>query len=145
MSRVNDRAEKLIEEFNLVKNWEEKYEKIIMMGKDLSPLDESLKIESNKIKGCQSQVWLQAQFREGEIFFTADSDASIAKGIIALLLSVYSGLTPEEILATPGEFLNTLGLRQHLSMSRSNGLASMLKQITIYGMAFQKKAELGLI
>jgi len=145
MSRGAERADHLIEEFSKVSNWEERYEKIIMMGKDLPPMDESLKTESNKVKGCQSQVWLSTEFKDGNVIFYADSDASIAKGIIALLLSIYSELTPEEILQTPTEFLEKLGLRQHLSMSRANGLASMLKQITFYAIAFQKKAELGLI
>ena len=144
MGRTNDRAKKLVEDFSNISDWEQKYEKIITMGKGLSPMDETLKIESNKVKGCQSQVWLHADLQDGEIVFQADSDASIAKGVIALLLSIYNHSRPEEILSTSTEYLEQLGIQQHLSMSRANGLSSMLKQIHFYAIAFQKKMELGL-
>lgn len=125
-------------------SWEERYKKIIQMGKELEPMDEALKTDSNKVKGCQSQVWLSASLEGERIHFNADSDASIAKGIVALLLAVYNQTTPKEILSTRPEFIEQLGLKQHLSMNRANGLASMLKQIQIYAIAFQAKIDQGL-
>lgn len=137
---INERVEQLLKEFEGVDDWEERYKKIIQKGKTLQTLPEEHRIESNKVKGCQSQVWLHAEVKDGEVYFLADSDAAIVKGIISLLLEVYSGSTPDEILATRPNFVDELGLRQHLSMNRSNGLSAMLKQISLYALAFKAKA-----
>ncbi|PIK16736.1 SufE family protein [Halobacteriovorax sp. JY17] len=144
MNTIDNRVEALVEKFSNFTNWEDKYKAIIGLGKELSELPEEHRLESNKVKGCQSQVWLHAELRGDKVVFMADSDASIVKGIIALLLSVYSDATPDEILATKPEFLETIGLRQHLSMSRANGLSSMVKQISVYALAFKTKISLGL-
>jgi len=107
-------------------------------------MDEEFKTEANKVKGCQSQVWLHASVKDGKVYFQADSDASIVKGIVSVLVRIYSDATPDEILATKPEFLDTIGLRQHLSMSRANGLSSMIKQISMYAIAFKTKIEMGI-
>ena len=137
---IQDRINHLLKEFEDIKDWEERYKKIIFKGKNLEPLPEEHRIESNKVKGCQSQVWLHAEMKDPKIYFCADSDAAIVKGIISLLLEVYSQATPDEILATRPDFVDDLGLRQHLSMNRSNGLSAMLKQISMYALAFKAKA-----
>ncbi len=137
---ITDRIAKIKNEFLQFPDWESRYKHLIDLGKKLNPINEELKIEANKIKGCQSQVWLSAELKDGKIIFCADSDASIVKGIIALLVFVYSDSTPDEVLSTKPNFLEDIGLRDHLSMSRANGLSSMLKQISFYAMAF--KAQL---
>lgn len=139
---IAERIQKLKDDFGRFSQWEERYKHLIDLGKKMPPMDESLKTESNKVKGCQSQVWLHADFNDGKIIFSADSDASITKGIVALLVFVYSDSTPDEILMTKPTFLEELGLREHLSMSRANGLNSMLKQITFYAMAFKAKMQM---
>lgn len=144
MSTINTRVEAVVANFENFSNWEDKYKAIINLGKDLESLPEEHRLESNKVKGCQSQVWLHAELQGDRVIFKADSDAAIVKGIIALLLSVYSDATPDEILATKPDFLETIGLRQHLSMSRANGLSSMVKQISVYALAFKTKISLGL-
>lgn len=131
-----------VELFIKIEDWQDRYKKIIDLGKSLPPMREEFKIETNKVKGCQSQVWLGVDFKDGLIYFEGDSDASIVKGIVALLLGVYSGSTPDEILSTKPTFIEDIGLKQHLSMSRSNGLNSMIKQITIYAMAFKAKLQM---
>jgi cysteine desulfuration protein SufE len=142
---LDDRIIKLKEDFNQFKDWEEKYKYIISLGKDLAALNEDYRVDENKVKGCQSQVWLFPEVKEGRIYFQADSDASIVKGIISLLLSVYSDAEPSEILATSPEFLKDIGLAEHLSMSRANGLNSMMKQISLYALAIKTKIDMGLI
>ncbi len=117
-------------------SWEERYKKIIEQGKKLKVLDEGFKVEDYKVKGCQAQVWLRAYLKEGKVIFESDSDALITKGLIALLLELYSGLTPKEILDTKASFFGTLEFEKHLSLNRSNGLLSMLKQIKFYATAF---------
>ena len=144
MSNIDNRVDELVEKFANFSSWEDKYKAIISFGKTLDELPEEYRLETNKVKGCQSQVWLHAEVRDGKVIFMADSDASIVKGIIALLLTVYSDATPDEILATKPEFLETIGLRQHLSMSRANGLSSMVKQISVYALAFKTKISLGI-
>ena len=139
---IQTRIENLIEDFKKIPDWEARYKYLIEMGKKLSPMDEKNKTETNKVRGCQSQVWLWADFTDGKIVFQADSDASITKGIVALLVSVYSESTPDEILMTKPDFLSELGIREHLSMSRANGLNAMLKQMTFYAMAFKAKSSL---
>jgi cysteine desulfuration protein SufE len=137
MIALQEKVDKLLTEFQGLEDWEVRYKKIIDMGKSLPEMDEKYKTEANKIKGCQSQVWLHAYLVEGRVVFVADSDASIVKGIIALLLKIYSHSTPQEILSFKADFIDQLGLRQHLSMNRTNGLAAMLKQIQMYAFAFQ--------
>ena len=141
---ISKRVEHLVSNFNQFSDWEEKYKHIISLGKELKPMKEEYRIEENKVKGCQSQVWLFPEVIEGKINFQADSDASIVKGIISLLLKVYSDSTPDEILATPPAFLKEIGLSEHLSMSRANGLNSMMKQISLYALAIKTKIEMGL-
>lgn len=134
---IQDRQEKIIKDFSALSQWEDRYKKIIEMGKALPEMPEALKTEQNAVKGCQSQVWLSANLNEqGQMILQGDSDALIVKGLVGLLLSVYSGATPSEILATPPEFLKALGFEGNLSPSRANGLHSMLKQIKLYATAF---------
>lgn len=138
MSTVLERQKKLITEFANFPDWEAKYKKIIEMGRALPEMPEALKVEDAKVRGCQSQVWLHAAPNaKGQVVFQADSDALITKGLVALLVGVYSEATPEDILNTPADFLKELGLESHLSPSRANGLFSMLKQIRYYATAFQ--------
>ncbi|HMH23566.1 MAG TPA: SufE family protein, partial [Puia sp.] len=120
--------------------WEDKYEYIIQMGKELPPLDEKYKIEENLIRGCQSRVWLHADPKDGKLVFTADSDAVITKGLVSMVIRVLSDHTPKEIAEAEIYFIDAIGLRDHLSPTRSNGLLSMLKQIKLYALAFQAKS-----
>lgn len=139
---INQRIEKLKNDFQNFDQWEDRYKHLIELGKKMPPMNEIYKTEENKIKGCQSQVWLHAELDGNKIKYSADSDASIVKGIIAVLVYVYSDSTPEEILSTKPIFLEEIGLREHLSMSRANGLTSMLKQISFYAMAFKAKLQM---
>ncbi len=141
-NRIDDRINKIKEEFNSFSDWEGRYKHIIEIGKQMPVMDEANKTEANKIKGCQSQVWLSAKLLDDKIFFEADSDASIVKGVIGLLVFVYSGSTPDEILSRRPTFLEDIGLREQLSMSRANGLNAMVKQISFYAMAFKAKLQL---
>lgn len=129
--------ERIVREFGLFQDWQERYEHLIRLGKKLPDIDESHRVESNKVHGCQSQVWLHAEFTDGLVHYHADSDALIVKGLIALLLRVYNDRTPDEILTTEPEFIRQIGLDRHLSPTRANGLAAMFKQIRIYAMAFR--------
>jgi cysteine desulfuration protein SufE len=119
------------------KDWEDRYKELIEIGKKLPPYPEDKREEKYKIKGCQSQVWLYPEFKQGRVTFYADSDAVLVKGIIATLLQVYSNATPEEILGTGPDFLKEVGITEHLSMNRSNGLAAMMKQIQMYALVFK--------
>ena len=141
---ITHRIEELKTEFASFSSWEDRYAHIIKMGKELPAFPEEYRLEDNKVRGCQSQVWLFPDLVEGKIIYHADSDASIVKGIISLLLKVYSNSTPDEILAVGTDWLDEIGLRQHLSMSRANGLSSMLKQISMYALAIQTKIKMGL-
>jgi cysteine desulfuration protein SufE len=141
---INQRIEKLKSDFKNFGEWEARYKHLIELGKKMPPMKEEFKTEDNKVKGCQSQVWLHAELVDGKVHFSADSDASIVKGIVALLVFVYSDSTPDEILMTKPTFLEDIGLREHLSMSRANGLSSMLKQISFYAMAFKAKQQMGI-
>ena len=136
------RADELVNEFKEFKDWEDRYRYIINLGKTLNSMPEEYKTEGNKVKGCQSQVWLHASLNGDKIEFLSDSDASIVKGIVAILLRVYSNSTPDEILTLRPNFIDDIGLRQHLSMSRANGLNSLLKQISLYALAFKTKLNL---
>ncbi len=134
---IQEAQQEIIDDFAFYDDWMDKYEHIIELGKSLPPIDHQYKTDDYLIKGCQSRVWLNAEKKDGKIFFTADSDAIIAKGIIALLLKVFSGHTPEEILQADTDFINQIGLQEHLSPTRSNGLVSMIKQIKNYALALQ--------
>ncbi len=136
---INDIQQRIIKEFSLFQDWTDKYKHIIKLGSKLEPLPEEDHKDENLVKGCQSQVWLTAQLDGDTIVFKADSDAAITKGLVALMIRVYSGQTPDEILAHNPDFLKQIGLAEHLSPTRANGLASMVKQMKIYAMAFKSK------
>lgn len=136
---IKEKQQELIDDFAFLSDWEQKYEYIIDLGKELKGLPEEKKKEDILIKGCQSQVWLDAELRDGKIFFLADSDGILPKGIISLLVGVYSGHTAEEILDSDFDFISKIGLQEFLSPSRANGLASMIKQIKFYAVAYQLK------
>lgn len=138
---INEAQEEVIEEFSDFTDWMDKYQLLIDLGNEQLPLDEKYKTESNLIDGCQSRVWLQADYVDGKIVFTAESDALIVKGIIALLIRVLSGHTPQEILDADLYFIDKIGLKDHLSPTRSNGLLAMVKQIRMYALAFKVKSE----
>tara|TARA_B100000575_G_scaffold128044_1_gene102063 strand:+ start:1078 stop:1506 length:429 start_codon:yes stop_codon:yes gene_type:complete len=133
---IEDVQNRIVREFNSLEDWTERYKHIIKLGSKLPHLDSSKKIEHNIVKGCQSQVWLHAEFNEGKIFFEADSDAAITKGLIALMIHLYSQQTPSAILTTEPTFITEIGMHEHLSPTRANGLASMVKQMKIYALAF---------
>jgi cysteine desulfuration protein SufE len=137
---IQELQDEIIADFELFGDWMEKYEYIIQLGKDLPLIEEQYKIEANLIKGCQSRVWLHADYRDGKLFFTADSDAAITKGLVSMVIGVLSGHTPAEIAGAGIYFIDAIGLRSHLSSTRSNGLLSMLKQIKLYALAFQAKS-----
>ena len=134
---ISETIKTIINDFQGINSWEDKYKHLIELGKKLHPMDETFKVEKNLVRGCQSKVWFHVEIQDGRLYFQGDSDAAIVKGIVALLLSVYSDRTPDEILSTKPTFLEDIGLREHLSMSRSNGLSSMLKQISLYAIAFK--------
>lgn len=136
---IREAQDQIIEEFSVFDDWMDKYALLIDLGNTLEPLDEKYKTESNLIEGCQSRVWLQADYVDGKIIFKAESDAVIVKGIVSLLIQVLSGHTPREILDTDLYFINEIGLKEHLSPTRSNGLVSMVKQMRMYALAFQAK------
>lgn len=137
---IEDAQNEIIEEFALFDEWMDKYEYIIELGKDLPIIEEKYKIEENLIKGCQSRVWLHANLIDNKIVFSADSDAIITKGIIGLVIRVFSNHTPKEIADSELFFIDQIGLKEHLSPTRSNGLLAMVKQIKMYSLAFQAKA-----
>lgn len=136
---INELQDAVIEEFSDFDDWMDKYQMLIDLGNDLEPLDEKYKTEQNLIDGCQSRVWLQCDDVDGKLVFTADSDALIVKGIIALLVRVLSGQTPKDILDADLYFIDRIGLREHLSPTRSNGLLAMIKQIKAYVLAYSVK------
>ncbi|MBL7727359.1 MAG: SufE family protein [Dinghuibacter sp.] len=134
----------IIEEFELFDTWEEKYEYIIDMGKKLPPLDDAHKKEENIIKGCQSTVWLVAEEKDGQVFFKADSEAVIVKGLVSMLIRVLSGHPPDEIINAQLEFIDRIGMKNHLAQTRSNGLAAMVKQMKHYALAYKLKNTPGI-
>ncbi len=136
---IAEKETELIESFAIYDDWMEKYEYIIELGKDLPLIDAKYKTDENVIKGCQSTVWLHAEKRNGKIIFTADADAIIAKGIIAILIDVLSHETPDTILDSKMDFIKEIGLQEHLSPTRSNGLVSMVKQMRMYALALKIK------
>jgi cysteine desulfuration protein SufE len=133
---INEQQDEIIEEFELFSDWMDKYENIIEIGKELPLIDPKYKIPEKLIKGCQSSVWLQPEYKDGKVWFTADSDAIITKGLISMMVRVLSGHTPQEIVDADLYFINTIGLQSHLSPNRSNGLLSMLRQMKLYAANF---------
>ncbi len=137
---IQEKQNAIIEEFSMFDDWMDKYSYLIELGKELPPINEKYKDPQHLISGCQSRVWLQADMDEsGKINFSADSDAVITKGIVSLLIKAFSGHTPDEILEADLDFLEQIGLKEHLSPTRSNGLVSMIKQIRLYAQAFKLK------
>lgn len=136
---INELQDEVIEEFSEFTDWMDKYQMLIDLGNELEPLDEQYKTESNLIDGCQSRVWLQCDEKDGRLIFTADSDALIVKGIIALLICVVSNHTPKEIIDADLYFIDRIGLREHLSPTRANGLLAMTKQMKMYAVVYQSK------
>jgi cysteine desulfuration protein SufE len=132
-----ERQKQVVQEFAGLSDWEARYKKLIEIGKRLPGLPDEKKLEDYKVKGCQSQVWIHAKMNDGKVIFEADSDALLVRGLVALLLRIYSDATPDEILVTPPDFVKEIGLESKLSPSRANGLFSMIKQIKFYAMAFQ--------
>ncbi|WP_158209749.1 SufE family protein [Myroides phaeus] len=136
---IKETQEEIIDEFSMFDDWMERYEYIIELGKGLPLIDAQYQVEENLIKGCQSQVWLYAEESNGNIVFTANSDAILTKGIIAILIRVFSGHKAEDILNADLSFIDEIGLKEHLSPTRANGLVSMVKQIRMYALAYQAK------
>ena len=139
METINEIQDEIIEEFAGLDDWMDKYQLLIDLGNEQQPLPEQYKTEQNLIDGCQSRVWLQADYEDGVINFRAESDALIVKGIVSLLIRVLSGHTPQEILDADLYFINEIGLKEHLSPTRSNGLLAMVKQMRAYALAFSAK------
>jgi len=137
VGNIEQKEEEIIDEFSLFDDWMDKYEHIISLGKELPLIEEGLKTEDLLIKGCQSRVWLHAKLQDGKVIFTADSDAIITKGIINLLISVLSNEEPDAIVNADLSFIDQIGLKEHLSPTRSNGLVSMVKQMKLYALAFK--------
>lgn len=129
----------IVEEFALFDSWDDKYEYIIDLGKALPPLEAAHKTDDNRVRGCQSTVWLVADYRDGKVWFQADSDSVIVKGLISMLVRVLSGHSPEEILAAKLDFIHTIGMTAHLAQTRSNGLLAMIRQMKNYALAYQLK------
>lgn len=134
---INEIQDQIIDEFSMVDDWMDKYQMLIELGNSLEPLDEKYKTPQNIIEGCQSRVWLQADYNDGLIHFSGESDAVIVKGLVSLLIQVLSDHTPDEILNCDLYFIEKIGLREHLSPTRSNGLLSMVKQMKVYALAFK--------
>ncbi|MEJ2112665.1 MAG: SufE family protein [Flavobacteriaceae bacterium] len=134
---IQDIQNDIIEEFSMFDDWEERYQYMIDLGKTLPLIDEQYKTESNIIKGCQSKVWVHAEMKDEKIIFTADSDAIITKGIIAILIRVFSNQHPKDIIDAETSFIDEIGLKEHLSPTRANGLVSMIKQLKMYAIAYQ--------
>ena len=141
MNSIKEKQDEIIEEFSSFDDWMDRYQLLIDMGSEQAPLEDEYKTESNLIEGCQSRVWLQADLVDGKVFYRAESDALIVKGIVSLLLRVYSGHTPQEILESEPYFVEAIGLREDLSPTRSNGLVAMIKQMKLYALAFKTKMD----
>ena len=136
---IENLQQNLIEDFSFFEDWTQRYEYMIELSKGLEKMDEQMKNDKNIIKGCQSKVWLHAELNEGKIKFLADSEAIISRGIIAILLTIFNNRTPKEIIESDTNFIEKIGLKEHLSPNRANGLYSMIKQIKFYAIAFSKK------
>jgi cysteine desulfuration protein SufE len=142
MQTIDQIQDEIIAEFAVFDDWMDKYSLLIEMGNELPPLDAAYKTPSNLIEGCQSRVWLQADYVDGKVIFQGESDAVIVKGIVSLLIRVLSGHTPDEILDANLHFIEAIGLKEHLSPTRSNGLVSMLKQLKLYALALKSKSQI---
>ena len=138
MDTIQEIQAEIVEEFDMFEDWGQKYEYLIDLGKELAPIDKKYKTENNLIKGCQSRVWLHVEYTDGRIIYTADSDAIMTKGIVAILINVLSGQTPSEISTAKLDFINEIGLKEQLSPTRANGLVSMIKQMKLYALAYIK-------
>lgn len=136
---IKEIQEEIVDEFAMFDDWDERFQYVIDLGKSLPLIEEKYKTDENTIKGCQSKVWLHADREKGKVVFTADSDAIITKGIIAILIRVFSNQAPQDILDADTDFINEIGLKDHLSPTRANGLVSMIKQIKMYALAFAAK------
>ncbi len=136
---IKEIQNEIVSEFSMFDDWMERYEYIIELGKGLPIIEEQFKTEDNIIKGCQSKVWVHAEEKDGKVVFSADSDAILTKGIIAILIRAFSNQTPAEILAANTDFVDEIGLKEHLSATRANGLVSMIKKIKMYALAFEAK------
>ena len=140
---IQEIEKEIVEEFSLFDSWDDKYEYIIDLGKKLPPLEEQYKLDINKVKGCQSTVWLVADYREGKVFYKAESDAVIVKGLISMLIRVISGHSAEEIIASKLDFIRRIGMTTHLAQTRSNGLLAMVKQMKNFALAFKLRTVSG--
>jgi cysteine desulfuration protein SufE len=138
-SPIETIEQEIVEEFSLFDSWEDKYEYIIDLGKKLPPLNEAYRTEDHKIKGCQSQVWMHSNLKDGKVYYEADSDAMIVKGLASMLVRVFSGQKPEDIVSAPVKFIDDIGMTSHLAQTRSNGLRAMLKQMKMDAMAWGAK------
>jgi cysteine desulfuration protein SufE len=140
---IVERQQEIVNEFNDLASWEDRYRRIIEYGRELAPMNEAHRTDKNKVKGCQSTVWLHAAMENGHVRFQGDSDAMIVRGLMALLLKVYDDAPPAEIVTTPPDFVQATGLASHLSQTRANGLAAMVKQIKLYAAVFQAMQKAG--
>lgn len=136
---INEMQDEIVEEFSVFDEWLDKYEYLIELSRELPAIDEKHRVEQYLIKGCQSRVWVDAELKDGRIYFTADSDAIITKGIIALLIRIMNGRTPDEIIDADLYFIDRIGLRENLSPTRANGLLAMIKQMKLYALAYKSK------
>ncbi|HLU94068.1 MAG TPA: SufE family protein [Membranihabitans sp.] len=136
---IDQKQQEIIEEFSYFDDWMDKYELLIQLGKELPLIEDQYKVEDKLIKGCQSQVWMHAEQKDGKVFYTADSDAVITKGLVGMVIKVLSGHMPEEITSAKLYFIQEIGLQNHLSPTRSNGLVAMIKQMKLYAMALQQQ------
>ena len=141
MDTIREKQEEIRAELEMFGDWTEKYDYIIETGKSVPPMPDELKTDQNLIEGCQSRVWLHAELKDGKVFFQADSDAIITKGIVGLLLRIFSGNSPAEIAGADLSIFETTGLQEHLSPTRANGLVAMIRQMKLYGLAFQTKMK----
>ncbi|MDR3132639.1 MAG: SufE family protein [Prevotellaceae bacterium] len=139
--RIEEIERQLVEEFAVFSDWMDKYEHLIELGKSLPPFDEKSKVEQNLINGCQSRVWLDATFENGRVYYTADSDAIITKGIVSLLVRTLSGQPPQDILAANLDFIESIGLKENLSPTRANGLLAMIKQMKLYALIYEPELK----
>ena len=138
---IQEKQEQIIREFKALGDWPERSKYIIKLGQKLDPLDEKYKTDDNLVRGCQSQVWLHTELDDDKVIFKADSDAAITKGLVALMVRFYSDENPDDILSNNPDFIQKIGMQEHLSPTRSNGLASMIKQMKIYAMAYKSKMQ----
>jgi len=138
---LEEKQDRIIREFKALGDWPERYKYIIKLGQKLDPLDDKYKTDDNLVRGCQSQVWLHTELDDDKVIFHADSDAAITKGLVALMVRFYSGEKPDDILTHNPDFIKKIGMQEHLSPTRSNGLASMIKQMKIYAMAYKSKLQ----